>query len=164
MQILAQISEFSTLLDVLALASSLILILFLMHNRRKYGHILLNARFDKGSKDFAGEVSRQMITQQSQKAYDNLQRSLQQEFESLRMMGGELRPATLSDQTSAPKTGLEQTSSEMARESRANRYRLADQMLAKGAGVNQILQRCGLAEGELELLQGLRQLAQGTRN
>lgn len=164
MQILALITEFSTILDALALASSLILILFLMRNRRKYGHTLLNARHGKGFEGFAGEVSRQMITQQSQKAYDNLQRSLQREFESLRMIGGGSLPATVSDQTSAVNIDLKHTPSEMALESRNNRYRLADKMIAKGAGVNQILQRCGLAEGELELLQGLRQLAQGTRS
>lgn len=164
MQILALTTEFGTLLDVLALASSLILILFLMWNRRKYGHLLLKARHVKGFEGFAGEVTRQMITQQSQKAYENLQRSLQREFESLRRVGEESRPATVSDQTSATNIDSGHTTTAMVLESRNNRYRLADKMIAKGAGVNQILQQCGLADGELELLQGLRQFAQGTRS
>jgi len=164
MQILDLITEYDTILDVLALASSFILILFLMRNRRKYGHILLNARHVKGCEGFAGEVSRQMITQQSQKAYDNLQRSLQREFESLRRVGAGALSATVSDQTSATHIDLNRAASERVLESRNSRYRRADKMIAKGAGVNQILQRCGLAEGELELLQGLRQFAQGTRS
>jgi len=164
MQILDLISEFDTILDVLALASSFILILFLMRNRRKYGHILLDARHVKGCEDFAGEVSRQMITQQSQKAYDNLQRSLQREFESLRRVGTGTLAAIVSDQTSATHIDLNGTASQRALENRNSRYRLADKMIAKGAGANQILQRCELQEGELELLQGLRQFAQGTRS
>ena len=164
MQILALTTEFGTLLDVLALASSLILILFLMWNRRKYGHLLLRARHVKGFEGFAGEVTRQMITQQSQQAYENLQRSLEREFESLRRLGRESRPATVADQTRAPKIDPSHTTPEMVLVSRNSRYRLADKMIAKGASVSQILQGCGLAEGELELLQGLRQLAQGTRS
>lgn len=164
MQILSTLTEFGTILDALALASSLLMIFFLMRNRRKYGCMLLNAGRVKGFESFADEVSLQMISQQSQKVYENLQRSLTQEFESLRMLGGRSLSATVADQTMATTNGLNHTTSEMSLESRNRRYRMADKMIAQGAGVNQILQRCGLAEGELELLQGLRQLEQGTRN
>jgi hypothetical protein len=157
MQIFAFIPEFNTILDALALASSLMMILFLIRNRRKYGRMLLDERDIKGGKGFAGEVSQQMISQQTQKAYDSLQRSLTKEFEALRMIGGGYRPVTTNN-------GLNYTASEVPLESRHNRYRLADKMIAKGTAVDQILQRCGLAEGELELLQGLRQLEQGTRS
>jgi len=50
MQIVALITEFNTLLDALALASSLMLILVLMINRRKYGRMFLDARPAKGDK------------------------------------------------------------------------------------------------------------------
>lgn len=164
MQILSMLTEFGTILDALALASSLLMIFFLMRNRRQYGCMLLNARRVKGFESFAGEVSLQMISQQSQKAYENLQRSLKQEFESLRILEGRSLSATAANQTMATNSGLNHTISEMALESRNRRYRMADKMIAQGAGVSQILQQCGLAEGELELLQGLRQLEQGTRN
>jgi hypothetical protein len=164
MQIVALITEYSTILDALALVSSLMMILFLMNNRRKYGRLFLDARAVKGCKGFAGEVSQQMISQQTQKAYDSLQRSLTQEFEALRMIGGGSLPDSVSDQTSTMPNGLNYATSEIAPESRRNRYRLADKMIAKGAGIDQILQRCGLAEGEVELLQGLHQLEQGARS
>lgn len=164
MPILSIITEFDAILDALALASSLLMILFLLRNRRQYGSMHLTAERDEGPDSFADEVSLQMISQQSQKAYDNLQRSLTQEFESLRMIGARSLPATITAQTTAANKELNHTPAEMVLQSRSRRYRMADEMIAQGAGGNQILQRCGLAEGELELLQGLRQLEQGTRN
>jgi len=164
MPILSLIVEFDSILDALALVSSLITILFLMRNRRQYGCLILNARHAKGGQSFAGEVSLQMISQQSQKAYDNLQRSLTREFESLRLIGVESLPETVTDKSITGNTGLNPTPSEMVLESRNRRYRMADKMIVQGAGGNQILQRCGLAEGELELLQGLRRFEQGTRH
>ena len=161
MQIVALITEFNTILDALALASSLMLILVLMRNRRKYGRMFLDVRPAKGGKGFAGEVSQQMISQQTQKAYDSLQRSLTQEFEALRMIGGGSLPANVSNQTIATPNGLNYVASDIPPENRPNRYQLAGTMIANGAAVDQILQRCGLAEGELELLQGLHQLEQG---
>ena len=163
MQIVGLITEYSTILDALALVSSLMMIFFLMRNRRKYGRMFLDASAAQGGKGFAGEISQQMISQQTQKAYDSLQRTLKQEFEALRMIGGGSLLNSVSDQTGAMPNGLNNATSEIAVENRQNRYRLADKMIAKGAGIDQILQRCGLAEGEVELLQGLHQLEQGAR-
>ena len=164
MTLFALMTEFNTILDSLALASSLMLILFLVNNRRKYGRTLLDAKPVKSGKGFADEVSQQMISQQTQKAYDSLQRSLTQEFEALRMIGGGSLSTVVPDQTIAAPNGMNDAASEIALESRHNRYRLADQMIANGVAVDKILQRCGLAEGELELLQGLHQLEQGARS
>lgn len=156
------ITEFSTILDALALVSSLLMILFLMQNRRKYGGLLLNTGRNKDGALFTDEISLQMISQQSQKAYDNLQQSLTREFETLRLMGEKSLPASLSKQTGATTIGMVHSKSQRPQESRTNRYRRADEMIANGAGMRQIMQRCGLAEGELELLQGLQQLEQDT--
>lgn len=164
MQILSLITEYDTTLDVLALVGSLMMILLLMWNRRKYGCMLLDKRHAKGREGFKNEVSLQMITQQSQKAYDNLQRSLTLEFESLRMLSGNDRPASVLNQTIATDKRLNHQASGMVPDSRNKRYRLAEKMMVESADAHQILERCGLAEGELELLRGLRQLEQKTRS
>ena len=160
MHALSLIAEFSTILDALALVSSLLVILFLMQNRRKYGGLLLNTAGNKDAARFTNEVSLQMMSQQSQKAYDNLQRSLTREFEGLRLMGEKSLQPSSSRQVSDATVGLTPSKSKRLQESRNSRYRMADEMIANGAGVKEIMQRCGLAEGELELLQGLQQLEQ----
>ena len=161
---LSIIAELDTILDALAMVSSLLMILFLMRNRRQYGCMLLGEKRFKKSERFTDEISLQMISQQSQKAYDNIQRSLNQEFDALRRLGVDSLPATVANQTIAADDGPLHSISGVPREGRNRRYRMADKMIAEGAGVNQIMQRCGLAQGELELLQGLRQLEQGARN
>lgn len=162
MHSLSLIAEFSTILDALALASSLLMILFLMQNRRKYGGFILNTGQNKDGVPFNDEISLQMISQQSQKAYDNLQRSLTQEFETLRQMGENSLSSPSNRQTVVTNAGVTISKSKRLQESRNRRYRMADEMIANGAGVKQIMQQCGLAEGELELLQGLQQLEQDT--
>ena len=59
MQIVGLITEYSTILDALALVSSLMMIFFLMRNRRKYGRMFLDASAAQGGKGFAGEISQQ---------------------------------------------------------------------------------------------------------
>jgi hypothetical protein len=156
MQAFLHIAEFDTLLDVLAIACSLMMIFFLLCNRFKYGRILLNAKHAMDHTGFAGQVSVQMMSQQSQKAFDNLQRSLSQEFESLRLLG----EGYVSDKTITDRDHFDTPLADMGNE-RRRRYRLAEEMFARGDDVQQISQQCGLAEGELELLQGLQQLARG---
>lgn len=147
--------DWGTALDGVAVVCSLVVILFLLHNRRKYGRILLNARNDKGQVGFADQVSLHMMAQQSQRVYDNLQQSLAREFASLRTMGVDRvvqRPEGI--RGPLPKTAV------MGDPDRCQRYRLAEEMIRQGDTVDRISQQCGLMEGELELLRGLQQLAE----
>lgn len=141
------------LLDGLAIACSLILILFLLANRRRYGRLLLDRPGVRKKVQFSDQLSLQMMSQQSQKAYANLQQTLKQEFESLRLMGASTlsnEPSANSDQEAAREAGHHNN--------RRRRYCMAREMIARSDAVPQILQQCDLSEGELELLQGLRQL------
>jgi hypothetical protein len=146
--------DFATVLDGLAMTCSLVLILFLLLNRLKYGRIVLDAHKGKGRAGFADQVSLHMMTQQSQKAYDHLQQSLTKEFESLRLMGAELVQSPANEHGHFPKT-----TPDGGRE-RRRRYRLAEEMMRRGDSADQIRQQCGLMAGELELLRGLQTLAE----
>jgi hypothetical protein len=87
MHFLMQLTETATLLDALAIVSSLLILLFLMRNRRQYGSLVIDGNQMKAMAGFSDEVSLQMMSQQSIMAYANLKRSLTQEFESLWMLG-----------------------------------------------------------------------------
>ena len=165
MHLLMQLTEAATLLDALAIVSSLLIVLFLIRNRRQYGSLVIDGNQIKTMAGFSDEVSLQMMSQQSQMAYANLKRSLTQEFESLWMLGdsASLPGATTNhdvdasgrrDPSTVQKTSLQ----------RRRRYRQAEKMLADGADAIQIARQCGLGEGEMALLQGLHELAKGRRN
>ena len=155
MPIIAIIAQLNTLLDLIAIVCCLVILLFLMHNRRKYGSMILPKQGVAGGKGFAGEVAMQMVSQQSQKAYANLQRSLHREFEALRIIAGGSpsvafpEDAPVNRRRPAPATA----------ESRDRRYRRAEQMIAQKSDAAQIMLACGLGEGELMLLQGIHKLA-----
>jgi hypothetical protein len=164
MHLLMQLTESATLLDALAIVSSLLILLFLMRNRRLYGSLVIDGNHCKNMAGFSDEVSLQMMSQQSIMAYANLKRSLTQEFESLWMLGdsASLPGATTNhdvdasgrrDPSTVQKTSLQ----------RCQRYRQAEKMLADGADAIQIAQQCGIGEGEMALLQGLQELAKGRR-
>ena len=146
--------DYATVLDGLATVSALVLILFLLHNRRKYGRIVLNGNA-KVQAQFADQVSLHMMTQQSQKAYDNLQQSLRREFESLHLIGEGLVNRLSVEEGSQ----FTKTAAKGGRE-RRQRYRLAEEMMIRGDATEHISQRCGLMEGEIALLRGLQQMAQ----
>jgi hypothetical protein len=149
--------DLAAILNGLAIACSLALILFLLVNRRKYGRLVLKAREGNSSAGFADQVSLHMMTQQSQKAYDNLQQSLAREFASLRLMG------TGVDSKASDHDRLPQSIGNGGRE-RQRRYRLAEEMMNRGASANRISQHCGLMEGEVELLRGLQAFAKERRH
>jgi len=161
MPILAFATQHGTLLDILALVCSLVLLLFLAVNRRRYGAMVLGVGHDKPSASFTDEVTRQLISQQSQKAYDNLQLSLAREFETFRRMGNgdwrlENSPPEAPQGLSLAKGPVRSGGQE-----RRRRYRRAGEMIAQGADRDTVMRQCGLAGRELELLQGLQQLEQG---
>ncbi|MGD9330948.1 MAG: DUF2802 domain-containing protein [Desulfobacterales bacterium] len=155
MQTIGLLAEFNVLLDMLAIVCCLIIILFLRRNHRRYGSLIAPNRRDGDIKGFAAEVALQMIAQQSQKAYDNIQRSLNREFESLRMVAGGSPSVTYAENKQVHRQQL----SPLAALSREQRYRNAEQMIAQGADASQIMAACGLGEGELMLLRGLQKLA-----
>jgi len=164
MPLLMQLTEAATLLDALAIVSSLLILLFLMRNRRQYGSLVIDGNHVKTMAGFSDEVSLQMMSQQSVMAYANLKRSLTQEFESLWMIGdGASLPVT-------PTHGADSTDGRLPSPGqksslhRCQRYRHAEKMFADGADARQIAQQCGIGEGEMALLQGLQELAKGRRN
>jgi hypothetical protein len=145
----------ATLLDGLAIVCSLILILFLLMNRRKYGRFVLNAAHSRSHMEFADQVTLHMLTQQSQKAYTNLQQALAKEFESLRLMGADHvsdRPNDKPYHFSMPAANADPD--------RRQRYRMAGEMMSRGKDARHISQACGLMEGELELLRSLQQFGE----
>jgi len=151
--------DLGAVLDGVALACSLVMILLLLHNRRKYGRFVLNARKGGDPSGFADHVSLHMMAQQSQKVYDNLQQSLTREFASLRSMGADLiaqRPH--GDRGPLPKSAVNGS------RARRQRYRMAEEMIMRGDALDRISQQCGLMEGELELLRDLQQLAAERRH
>ena len=153
MHILSQITYFSNFLDALAIACSLMMIAFLFCNRRKYGRMILNKSFAQQKDGFTEQVALQMMSQQSQKAYDNLVLVMTKEFEALRL---------LSEGVVAEKTGLHFHQSDQLTLPTGNerqlRYRMAEKMISRGEDIHQIHRQCGLSEGEFELLHGLAQL------
>ena len=163
MHFLMQLTEAATLLDALAIVSSLLILLFLMRNRRLYGSMVIDGDQIKAMAGFSDEVSLQMMSQQSVMAYANLKRSLTQEFESLWMIGDSAsltgNPTDDADTRGRriPPTGQKRSLH------RCQRYRQAEQMLADGADVPQIAAQCGIGDGEMELLRGLQELAEGSR-
>ena len=145
--------DFGMLLDGLAIAFSLVMILFLLVNRRRYGRLLLGRQAGRGQGGFTDQLSLQMMSQQSQKAYANLQQTLAREFESLRLVGANVMHAQPhSDPVQAEMAGPGR------HHDRRQRYRTARELIARGDTSHQITLQCGLTEGELELLQGLQQL------
>jgi hypothetical protein len=91
------------------------------------------------------------MSQRSRQAYANLQRSLKREFEQLQKLSEPLAPH------SGPLAVADQ-------DERRWRYREAQEMLRRSVDVAAIQQRLGLMDGELELLRGLGQLAEGIKS
>ena len=155
MQAFLHLAELDTLLDVLAIGASLMMIFLLLCNRLKYGRMVLTGKDRIGREGFAGQVSLQMMTQQTLKAYDSLQRSLSQEFDTLRSLGENIVCAS---DPANPSHGAQPAAHRGGE--RRRRYRRAEEMMVRGEDAQRIARQCGLLEGELELLQDLQRLAQ----
>ncbi len=93
------------LMDVLALSASTVLIIVLIANRRRYGRLIAPAA-DKT--DFTSALALQMLTAQSHRCYNRIQRILNQEFACLlRTAGSEpINAATVSKKTEAAKAAV----------------------------------------------------------
>ena len=163
MQAILLISEYGELLDAIAIVCSLLVILFLMLNRRKHGRFILNGKPGDGQGSFSREVSLQMISQQSQKAYANLQRSLSQEFEALQQLESKTFTSGFPIETASTLRDRNPSLPGASAKERHLRFRHAKELLADGADEQLVQKRCGLGVGELELVRGLRQFAQEVR-
>jgi hypothetical protein len=164
MHFLMQLTETATLLDALAIVSSLLILLFLMRNRRQYGSLVIDGNQMKAMAGFSDEVSLQMMSQQSVMAYANLKRSLTQEFESLWMLGDSASLPGIPNHDVDATVRRDPLTAQTASLHRRQRYRQAEKMLADGADALQIARQCGIGEGEMALLQGLQALGKGRRN
>jgi hypothetical protein len=164
MHFLMQLTETATLLDALAIVSSLLILLFLMRNRRQYGSLVIDGNQMKAMAGFSDEVSLQMMSQQSVMAYANLKRSLTQEFESLWMLGDGASLPGISNHDVDATVRRDPLTAQTAALHRRQRYRQAEKMLADGADALQIARQCGIGEGEMALLQGLQALGKGRKN
>jgi hypothetical protein len=164
MHFLMKLTETATLLDALAIVSSLLILLFLMRNRRQYGSLVIDGNQMKAMAGFSDEVSLQMMSQQSVMAYANLKKTLTQEFESLWMLGDSASLPGIPNHYVDATVRRDPLTAQTASLHRRQRYRQAEKMLADGADALQIARQCGIGEGEMALLQGLQALGKGRRN
>lgn len=164
MHFLMQLTETATLLDVLAIVSSLLIFLFLLRNRRQYGSLVIDGSQMKAMAGFSDEVSLQMMSQQSVMAYANLKRSLTQEFESLWMLGDSDSLPGITKHDVDATVRRDPLPAQTASLHRRQRYRQAEKMLADGADAIQVARQCGIGEGEMALLQGLQAFGKGRKS
>ncbi len=131
------------LMDILALAASTVLIVVLIANRRRYGRWVLGP--SPGS-NFGSEMKLQMLTQQSQRSYTNIQRALRREFARLQSLTGDaatVTPAHLprrerQDAVVSPRF--------------AGHYEEARRLMHNGVDPQTIAERCDLSRGEVDLM------------
>ena len=150
MEIMANVPNWAMLMDILALSASLILIGWLIFNRIRYGRLAPTPH--AASTDFSAEITLQAVTQQSQLSYRKIQQSLQHEFENLQRLtagdrhfwpDGDKQPCRDAHRTNAPEAGP----------LKAGGYSRAIGMIQKGVDQREIAQRCGLARGEIDLIE-----------
>lgn len=158
MNLALSIIDLPLLLDLLALAASAVLIGFLIVNRRRYGHMV--AAPQPKTTDFTAAMTVQMLTQQSQRSYNIIQKTLNQEFANLQRMAGcddAAWPAT--GKTGRCKSGDNATVA-VGRQ-QARRYDEAAQMMRNGTELQVIAKRCGLSRAEIDLIAYLQQQPSG---
>ena len=146
MATLIRIAEYDHLLDGMALAACLVLIVLVALHRLQYGARRANRRCRRPGEGVTNAIARQTMSQRSRQAYDNLQRLLAREFEALQTLSGD------DGEWGAPAASFGSAN-------HRQRYRQAREMLNHGDAESQILQRCGLAACELSLLRNLAQFA-----
>jgi hypothetical protein len=128
-------------LEGLALAACLGLILMLLRNRRRYGHLVL-PRPDE-TPNFDNEIARQMLSQQSRQAFLRLQQALARELDCLPQSGepgqGAAPHANRQSSEAIPASG-HQCPSNAGRQSQL----MAAQMLTQGRSVPDVAAACKL--------------------
>ncbi|MGD9098311.1 MAG: DUF2802 domain-containing protein [Desulfobacterales bacterium] len=131
------------LMDVLALSVSAVLIGMLVANRRRYGRMVATPDLKTA---FGSEIKLQMLTQQSQRSYANIQQALRREFAVLqRLSGGE----ALADETGRT---IDQTTLAVAGPAREGHYDEAIRLIRSGADSRSIAERCGLPRSAVDLM------------
>ncbi len=131
------------LMDVLALSASIVLILVLIVNRRRYGRMIASPA-DKSN--FTSTLALQMVTAQSRRSYSRIQRTLNQEFARLQRMTGSEPPCRATDPVT---TGA---ATAVVSRKRAGLYDEATRMMRNGADRQTVAARCDLTRGEIELM------------
>ena len=131
------------LMDILALFACTLLIVVLIANRRRYGRWVLGP--SSGS-TFGSEIKLQMLTQQSQRSYTNIQRALRREFARLQRLTGAESTATTVNLAQRGKNGA------VVRTRCAGHYEEAYRLIHNGADPQTIVERCGLSRGEIDLM------------
>ncbi len=131
-------------MDILAFAASMVLIAVLVANRRRYGRLVLGPA---PKTSFGSDIKLQMVTQQSQRSYSNIQRALRREFEDLQRMTGvetvTLNTEALDRQTPRPA---------LVSPTPAKHYDQAARLIRNGADPQCIVAQCGLSRGEIDLM------------
>ena len=160
---LAVFTELGAMMDAVAIACSLMMILLMLRYRRKYG---ISANRHAGI-DNSLATDNQMSTvntlQQSEVAgVDRPQRPALKDA-AWQLVAGDDGYSAKSwpkrDSGYGRKHGIVRSGAGQ----RNYRYRQAEEMIWQGSDGRQIMQQCGLRMGELELLTGLQQLQQGFR-
>ena len=130
-------------MDILAFAASMVLIAVLVANRRRYGRLVLGPA---PKTSFGSDVKLQMVTQQSQRSYANIQRALRREFEDLQRMTG-VETVTLKTEALD-----RQTRPTMVSPKPVKHYDQAARLIRNGADPQCISAQCGLSRGEIDLM------------
>lgn len=141
------------LMDLLAFGASAILIGFLISNRRRYGQLI--AAPQQKMPDFRSEMTLQMVTQQSQRSYNKIQQTLNQEFENLQRMAGCEQSALSSEEKIACKNAT--PIGVAVNRKRPRFYDEAARMIRNGADQSAIAKRCGLSRAEIDLIAYMQQ-------
>ncbi len=131
------------LMDILALAASTVLIIVLVVNRWRYGRLVLSPT---PKTSFPSEIKLQMVSQQSQRCYANIQRALRREFEGLQRMAGSEAVVTDASIASAHAPRA------LANPMRAGHHEEAARLIRNGVDPDTIAERCGLSRGEIDLM------------
>lgn len=150
METMANAPNWALLMDILALGASMILIGWLIFNRIRYGHLVPTPT--TATADFTSEMTLQVVTQQAQLSYRKIRQTLQQEFDNLQRLTagdrsswpeGDKQPCRKDHRAYAPEAGAQL----------AGGYNRALGMIQEGVAPREIAQRCGLATGEIDLIE-----------
>ena len=141
------------LMDILAITASAILIVFLICNRRRYGHLTATPRSTSGG--FASEMDLEMARQQSQSSLGRIQQALNQELANLQRLSG--RNASTGPTTDSKTSGGPTALNAVVSPRRPRCYEEAARMIRNGADRQEIARRCRLTKGEIDLLHYLTQ-------
>ena len=160
---LAVFTELGAMMDAVAIACSLMMILLMLRYRRKYGISANRYAGTENSVATSSQLATVNTLQQSEDAGVDRPQRPALNVAAWHLVAGDdghfAKSRPRRDNGYGRKHGIVRSGGGQ----RNYRYRQAEEMIGQGTDGRQIMQQCGLRMGELELLTGLRQLQQGFR-